>query len=536
MGRFAVHPHADVLDSSCRSTCSRQKTPKMTWTRCEDARYALIAVAIISMMPFPSEMTDVYKESGGVAVTAMLRASLSPRHPVKNHRRMQRVSRIDRLLAAALVLGIVLVSGGDAGAQDPPPAVVPPKTTTPPPPPSPPIYKLQPLNTLPGQPGSQTQVDGQTPAGQAADGAAQPFIPRASASTSAVSQRAFSSNFIGDGFGPQPFAVTFQAFAVTFQALGANMIQVTSPGAGGNVGTSKIVENASPIPRDRVYFNYSGFNGVPLTENGVNVSRYTPGFEKTFFDGMASIEVRTPFATTLSNNVYAVDSNNINSTQFGDLTIYLKQLLYQSDTLAVSAGLGLELPTASNTNVFLGPNIPLLTIKNQSVHLLPFLGSVYSPTSQLFVQQFLQFDVDTNGNAVSIADINGGGGLQSAGRINDMTYLYYSVGAGYWLFDNPDSDRLFTRIAPMVEIHYNKSLTSTDTLSSNGIGLGTSVNQDLLNGTMGMTAMMGPNKSLTLAYCTPLSSIDHRQFNGEFRLMFNWFFGGSVNRFNRVQF
>ena len=466
-------------------------------------------------------MTDLYDEPDGVAVTATLRVSLSPRHPVKNHRGMHRARRIDSLLAAAVAMGIVLTSGGDASAQEPP--APPPKTTTPPPA----IYKLQPLNTLPGQPGSPTPADGQAPAGQATDGAAQPFIPRASASTAPVSQRAFSPNFIGDGFGPQPFAVTFMAGPF-------NNYQVTSPGAGGNVGTSKIVENGSPIPRDRVYFNYSGFNGVPLTQNGVNISRYTPGFEKTFFDGMASIEVRTPFATTLSNNVYAFDSNNTNSTQFGDLTIYLKQLLYRSDTLAVSAGLGLELPTASNANVFLRPNTPLLTIKNQSVHLLPFLGSVYTPTNQLFVQQFLQFDFDTNGNAVSVTDFNGG--MQSAGRINDMTYLYYSVGAGYWLYDNPDSDGLFTRIAPMVEMHYNKSLTSTDTLSSNGVGLGSSVNQDLLNGTVGMTAMMGSNKTLTLAYCTPLSSIDHRQFNGEFRLMFNWFFGGSVNRFNRVQF
>jgi hypothetical protein len=114
--------------------------------------------------------------------------------------------------------------------------------------------------------------------------------------------------------------------------------------------------------------------------------------------------------------------------------------------------------------------------------------------------------------------------------------MYYSVAAGYWLYNNPQSESIFTRIAPIAELHYNKSLTSTDTISTQQFTLGTPVNQDLLNGTIGMSAMMGPNKTLTLAYVTPLSSIDHRQFNGEIRLMFNWFFGAPLNRITRVQF
>jgi hypothetical protein len=116
------------------------------------------------------------------------------------------------------------------------------------------------------------------------------------------------------------------------------------------VGTSKIAENGSPIPRDRVYLNESYFNGVPLLINGVNVNRVTPGFEKTFFEGTASVEVRTPFASTLSNNLYSFGNNDTNSTQFGDVTVYLKQLFYRSETLAASGGLGFELPTAGFYN------------------------------------------------------------------------------------------------------------------------------------------------------------------------------------------
>ncbi len=411
--------------------------------------------------------------------------------------------RIDRLLTVALLTAALLTQVRDSRAQAPPP----------------PIYKMQPLGTLPGQPNSDrpfvTQVAQAAPAppappaDQIADGAAQPLNPPASASTSAVGQGSFAPNMIGDGFGP-PFLSDMNLFA--------------SPGGG--VGTSKIAENASPLPRDRVYMNYSYFDGVPLLPGGVNVNRFTPGMEKTFFNGLSSIEVRMPFASTLSNTLFFASPNDTSSTELGNLTLYLKQLLYTSDTLAVSGGLGLALPTANAVNVFNGQNQPFAHVENQSVHLLPFLGSLYTPNDQLFVQQFLQFDFDANGNAVSF---NNGQIFQPAGRLNEMSYLYYSVGAGYWLYDNPNSDRLFTRIAPIVELHYNKSLTHTDPWLSPH-------NLDLLNGVVGLTTMMGQNKALTLAYTTPLSNFHDRQFNGELRVMFNLYFGGSTNRFSRVQF
>ena len=446
------------------------------------------------------------------------------------------VVQFDRpwFVVALMLVGLSAVSYGFA--QDDLPAPISPSagpvisgqspkanpTQAPNSPPSP--LRMQPLNALLNQPNANQ-------AGQAQPAAGPFFTPQASASTSAVSQRAFSPSMIGDGFAPAPFKVTFLEGVSGIK--GGTLTSV--PGAGGSVGTSKIVENASPIPRDRVYFNYSDFNGVPLTEHGVNVNRYTPGFEKTFFNGMSSIEVRTPFASTLSNNLYVFDSNNGGSTQFGDLTIYLKQLVYTSETFAASCGLGLELPTASNTHVFSAPGDPLFSVKNQAVHLLPFLGSVYSPNEQMFVQQFLQFDFDATSNAVQTNNLNGG--TTTVGRLTDMSYLYYSVGAGYWLYNNPGSSRFLTRIAPIVELHYNKSLTSTDLVSAPPQYIGAQgINQDLLNGTIGVTAMFKQNSTLTLGYVTPLSSIDHRQFNSEFRLMFNWFFGGSVNRFSRVQF
>ena len=491
------------LAESAAATSFRRRSPKQKPSGC-------VGSASCSGNPIldsvPSRMVRFLRWAKLHRRPTIFCKATSPRQSMTNCTHIHRACRVDRLLTVALFAAALLTQVQDSRAQAPPL----------------PIYKMQPLDTLPVQPYGDRALVTQiaqaapaaapaAPANQVADGAAQPLNPPASASTPAVSQGSFAPNMIGDGFGP-PFLTNMNLFA--------------SPGGG--VGTSKIAENASPLPRDRVYMNYSYFDGVPLLPGGVNVNRFTPGIEKTFFNGMSSIEVRMPFASTLSNTLFVASPNDTSSTELGNLTIYLKQLLYTSNTLAVSGGLGLTLPTASNATVFdtLG-GLPLTYTQNQSVHLLPFLGSLYTPTDQLFVQQFLQFDFDANGNAVSLADNNNI--LQPAGRLNEMSFLYYSVGAGYWLYNDPNSDRLFTRIAPIVELHYNKSLTQTDALLSPS-------NLDLLNGVVGMTATMGQNKTLTLAYTSPLSNFHDRQFNGELRVMFNWFYGGSMNRFSRVQF
>ena len=124
-----------------------------------------------------------------------------------------------------------------------------------------------------------------------------------------------------------------------------------------------------------------------------------------------------------------------------------------------------------------------------------------------------------------------------AGRANDVTFLYYSISAGYWLYNNPETDGWFTRIAPIAELHYNRSLQKTDVVSGNGFQIGNFADSiEVLNATMGVTAMMGQDKTFTTAYVTPLGGGSDKQFNGELRVMFNWYFGGATTRASRVQF
>ncbi|WP_010582508.1 hypothetical protein [Schlesneria paludicola] len=313
-------------------------------------------------------------------------------------------------------------------------------------------------------------------------------------------------------------------------------------------GRTKLAEGSSPIPRDRVFFNYSYFDNAQIAANGVNVSRYTPGFEKTFFNQRASVEVRIPFASTLTSNVDTTTGvANPTDLQFGNMTIYAKALLFQSRTFAYSTGMGMSLPTANNVNAYSG-SIQTLHISNDAVHLLPFVGGVYTPNDRFYSQGLLQFDFDTNGNRVysntSLDGSTSSGALGRIGSFQDASFLYASLSAGYWAYrtQTPGPTGL-TGFSPLAELHYNRSLQSGDVIrDNNGFAIyGQSFsNIEVLNAVIGANMIFGRNKILTVGYTTPLGMGVDRQFAGEVRAMFNWYFGGGnsspLTRLGRAQF
>ena len=297
------------------------------------------------------------------------------------------------------------------------------------------------------------------------------------------------------------------------------------PNAGGSQRV-KISENNSPIPRDRVFVAFNQFNNaIPIVQGtdttAMDVSRYTPGFEKTFWNGQASIELRTPVAYTQNANVFLQGDGPSKRTEFGNLSVALKFLLLRTDNVAVAAGTGLNLPTAATTQVFLSDQ-PALTVKNQSTHLLPYIGAFWAMSERSYVQAFLQVDVDANGNAVSLPT----GKL--TGVINDQTLLYADVALGYWLYLNPEA-RVLTGIIPTIEFHYTTAMQNADFVAQapgSQLSLGSTINRfDVTNVTGGTHFRFGPLSFLTVAGVFPLGSRpDQRQFDSEIVVQFNRLF------------
>jgi len=309
-------------------------------------------------------------------------------------------------------------------------------------------------------------------------------------------------------------------------------VAVASPGTGGGVGRMKIGDNTSPMPRDRLIFDYSYFDNVPLAPGGVGINRFKLGFEKTFFDGDMSFELKAPMASTVSSTVVQGAESDQHSGEFGNLALAVKMLLRRTETWAVSGGLQVGLPTADDTRVVLPDGTPLLAIRNSAVHLAPFVGALWTPNERLFSHGFLQGDFASRGNAVLVND--NGVNLSEIGRLNDASILTVDWGIGYWAMRNSCRQRSLTGLAWTAELHWTRSLQNADTVESGpwsiscaesaagGVGDG---EIDVLNLTLGCHTVWREKTLVTGGYALPLYAGSGDPFDGEFRVMVNHHFG-----------
>src|SRR5690606_25544046 len=76
------------------------------------------------------------------------------------------------------------------------------------------------------------------------------------------------------------------------QTSDVSFLSIPTAGGGGALGRFQISENNSPLPQNRFYFNYSHFHNSQIFGPHItSLDRYTPGFEKTFLDGLMSYQI-----------------------------------------------------------------------------------------------------------------------------------------------------------------------------------------------------------------------------------------------------
>jgi hypothetical protein len=309
------------------------------------------------------------------------------------------------------------------------------------------------------------------------------------------------------------------------------------------VGSTSIVnpavaDNNSPVPQDRVYYRFNHFaDAVAVTgassrppipapndtlqafsaTRSYDCDLHTFGFEKTFFERRASLELRLPFATTLSSqldlsygrltsntqlpavvaarnqDVFAdaqatpEDSLGSTRTEFGNLTLIFKWLYYQRTGVWLSAGVAAGIPTGPNSQVrvtdFVGPaprEIDTLrfrefTIDNNTWSLSPFLAGLITPTDRLFAQGFVQYDAPLNTSAVTYSEFfrlarnadpqPGTPDLRLPftvhHRLREQQLLHLDGGVGCWVLRRPQA-RCLTGLATLLELHYTTTLDDAD--------------------------------------------------------------------------
>jgi hypothetical protein len=361
------------------------------------------------------------------------------------------------------------------------------------------------------------------------------LTPMPDAGAADVPMDAFASNF-GAASAPQsssPFMIgdSFGGSSLLYfdDSLFSASVEVPR---GGGAGPQKICENSSPIPVCRAFVNYHFFaNAVRAnTDFGagmateMDVHRTTLGWEQCFADGLWSIELRVPFASTIDNEqIFA--RNMREDIEFGQITTTLKALLYQTDTWATSAGLSVNAPTANDFRVLGTPNGPVvLQVNDQSTHLQPFLGYLATPDDYWFIQAFAQLDIDTRGNDILYRS---GGTLDNIGTAQDQTLAYLDVSIGYWLYRDYGRRSGITGIAPMLELHYTTTLEDTDVVTSPDgfVEFRNPYNrQDVLNCTIGMQFLIGDSSVFTIAGSAPTEDFPDRFFDGEVMALYSWLF------------
>jgi hypothetical protein len=296
--------------------------------------------------------------------------------------------------------------------------------------------------------------------------------------------------------------------------------RITVPVAGGD-GIYKMSENNNPLPTDRVFFDYNHYQNAlnftptfpptPGTPTSLNLDAYEFGFEKTFIDGMCSLEFRIPFASGLSADQTDLAASAVTGTEFGNIPIIFKTLIFQGEQNTFSAGLATVLPTARDVTI----TDPDIRIKNQTIHLQPFIGWLWQPSERMFFQAFVAVDFGTRGDDVY-------SGAAFVGTLNDQPLLFLDSKVGYWLYQNPEA-RWVTGIAPTVELHYTSTLQNANSVGT--LITPAFLNQNILDMTAGLQFRLGKSSDFTVAGAFPLStSPGDKLFDAEVIAQYNWRF------------
>jgi len=298
------------------------------------------------------------------------------------------------------------------------------------------------------------------------------------------------------------------------------------------IRTLKLAENNSPIPRDRFFFTYNYFDNVILDGGGyVNVNRYIAGAEKTFFDGMASLELRIPFSSTLNSDQFT-DERNFTNTEFGNLTLIYKHVLAETDRTILAGGMGLVFPTADAARLFDFDGVQLVQLNNEMVRLQPYLGLAHKLNDRLFFQSFVQLDVMPRGNRIygSVEPLPARP-LPLLGRLDDQPILFADASMNWWLYrDESPFRKGLTGIVPSLELHYTSSLNDADNIrvseatafGTDAIEIRSIINRfDHLNLTLGVHFVFGRGATITPGLVMPLRKGYDKEFSGEFVLEVN---------------
>ncbi|MAT71715.1 MAG: hypothetical protein CMJ58_19585 [Planctomycetaceae bacterium] len=356
--------------------------------------------------------------------------------------------------------------------------------------------------------------------------------------------------------------------------------EIESPIFGGN--RLNIAEANSTLPTDRLIFSYrhlsNAFESNIIGERAqTDIEHFVVGFEKTFLDGMGSVQFQVPLLRQLNSDLEVFQDSfgsNIPTSdrhgELGNLATTVKLLLIERQKFALGCGVAVTAPTADDGSIIgdFDTTFPLTGspavsatapssfffegyFDNHTVNLVPFLAWACQSDSGFFHQGFFQVDAPLNS---SPARVLAAGtitpdtiydaetfNVEVEGRVKQRTLLRANLGFGYWLHRGSRRDFL-EGIAGLLEVHYTHALddpnslvvplatftdpsTTNDPFSLNINAGGPGGNVDIVNLSTGVVLDMGACQ-ITNGVIVPISGNERydRAFDFEYNLQVNRFF------------
>jgi hypothetical protein len=339
---------------------------------------------------------------------------------------------------------------------------------------------------------------------------------------------------------------------------------VSSGGVYG-LGRQKAADNMSIPPTNRFIFDFNYFHNVKFTQatskTPIQINRFTIGFEKTFLNDLASIELRIPLAVTVNNQLSIFGENDIDKFRLGDMTLITKYVLFERRNIMWTTGIGISLPLAEDMSIVdFASKQDIIRWKNRTVHFMPYLGLSIIPDDRLFFNAILQGDNAAIGDSTYITDFSqpATNRMISVGKVYDRAYLYTSLAIGYWLrrqeiWNNntrqnysyngqaPNPNPYLTPIIKTqppqqsswamnitAELHWTQSIKNMRGIYHRQGNYLFDVGNDTssfhaVDMTFGTRLLFNKKTSLGVGYAVPLSG-KNRQFDGALRATYNRYF------------
>ncbi len=338
-----------------------------------------------------------------------------------------------------------------------------------------------------------------------------------------------------------------------------------------------VAENGAVLPTDRVFFTYRHFSNAYETSilgqnRGTDVERFDLGLEETAFDGLISCELRLPLLRQLNTDLDIYDSSDGSSGpltdrhgELGNLGVNFKLSLINRSPFALTAGVGVNCPTADDARIaqdYDDSVVPIFAdspsfttaptdftligrFNNQTVNLVPYLAWNARPTDRFFHQGFLQIDAPINRSTATIS-VDGqitpdavvspsSFSVQESGELDQQTLLRLNLGFGYWICQGERGGAL-RGLAGIFECHYTAALEDANPFivpvtELDNIGTGPNVPVDVLAGPIysdinqvNLTAGVAANFAscqVTNGFIVPVTENENRSFDFEYSLQVN---------------